>query len=306
MKFRVPTEILAVLLTAVLTLLAGWFLFRPPPIPLIKCESIEGHAPFVLKCISESRYASNIEWNFGDGTSDTDIESISHEYSEAGTYILKLKAWGAGSDETVKEIKVTDPTALDNPLTLNIKVVTTESRVITLTEEPVQYTKDDHPVVFASHSRQYIHRFNAPSGQKVIDVSFKSLSATRASVEKPVIRENGGSVEIRFRLTSGPQIDRYRGWLKGVMIIKLERVEPAEEFLAARNLMINNYGVYQVPTSFDIGSIRSIEISESNTNKVIASGKFDEIFFPSEKEYSLQLISSDGTTALHVNKVVSN
>ncbi|EMQ2878820.1 PKD domain-containing protein [Vibrio navarrensis] len=302
MLTKVPTEIWAVLLTAVLTVIGSWFFFRSPPIPIAKCESLEGDAPFTLNCISESRYAANISWEYGDGKSDQDIEDISHEYKEPGIYTLKLKAWGAGSDETTKEVRVNDPTALVRPLELDIRVVTKEDRVVTLTEEPVQYTKDDHPVLLAEHSRQYVHRFKAPSGHKIVDVSFKSISAARASVEKPIVRENGSYAEMRFTLTSGPQVDRYRGWLKGVMIIKLERIEPAQDFLVTKDLLVENYGVYPLPTSFDMSSVRSIEVSDSNSRKVIAAGSFNEVFFPSNENYSLQLKANDGNTSLYVAK----
>jgi len=303
MLSKIPKEVWVVITTIFLTLIGGWYFFRPPPIPVIKCDSYEGAAPFTLKCTSESQYAKHIEWDFGDSKTQSESEDIVHIYRRPGEYQLTLNVYGKGSDKKVRDIKVSDPDALKHPIRLNITARTAENKVVRVKEIPLQYTKDDHPVVFSEHSKSYTYKYQAPTGYKIEDVMFKTVSAARAQVNKPVIKGNDDLAEITFRLTSGPQLDQYRGWLKGSMIVKLGQIAPANKFTVVENLVVKNYGSYQLPTSIDSGSVDTIEITESGTSVVLASGQFGELFYPSGKEYSLKIVNTDGSTFLQVGRV---
>lgn len=82
----------------------------------------------------------------------------------------------------------------------------------------VSEIKDDHPVVLASHSRQYERTFSAEPGYRIVRADFVSNSANFASAGSPVVSEDRTRVSLRFTLTSGPLIDQYRGWLDGTVI----------------------------------------------------------------------------------------
>ncbi|MGL9620777.1 serine protease [Bradyrhizobium sp. BWC-3-1] len=77
----------------------------------------------------------------------------------------------------------------------------------------VDKTKDDHPVVFAEHSADYAEIFPAEPGYRITGCTWHVETANGASNIGCAI--NGGGAEVRFtyRLTSGPAVDRYRGWL---------------------------------------------------------------------------------------------
>ncbi|WP_409190640.1 serine protease [Bradyrhizobium sp. RDM4] len=77
----------------------------------------------------------------------------------------------------------------------------------------VDKTKDDHPVVFAEHSADYAETFPAEPGYRITGCTWHVETANGASNIGCAI--NGGGAEVRFtyNLTSGPAVDRYRGWL---------------------------------------------------------------------------------------------
>ena len=81
----------------------------------------------------------------------------------------------------------------------------------------ISVTKDDHPVLFAPHSRDYKEKFRAEPGYRIIDAKFYKLSANKEGSETVNILPGGLEVEIAFRLTSGPLFDQWRGWYTGTL-----------------------------------------------------------------------------------------
>ena len=105
------------------------------------------------------------------------------------------------------------PTAISAPpppRTLNLPDEQKQARLTLV--RTVEVTKDDHPVLLGTHSRRYRETVTAPAGYRVVDAEFTPWSATRA---KYSIERNDKEAVLAFELTSGPAVDRYRGWLKG-------------------------------------------------------------------------------------------
>jgi len=86
----------------------------------------------------------------------------------------------------------------------------------------VSETKDDHPVVLDSHSRNYEKTFQAEEGLIITKCSFTELSANHASDIICNILPGSHAAQLSFRLTSGPSIDRWRGWLAGTVVLTEE------------------------------------------------------------------------------------
>ena len=84
--------------------------------------------------------------------------------------------------------------------------------------------KDDHPVVFAPHTKDnYEKYFNALPGYKIVSAEVIKTSDSRASLEPLKISPDGTKVTLSFALTSGPLVDQYRGWLMGNIVTVQER-----------------------------------------------------------------------------------
>jgi hypothetical protein len=103
----------------------------------------------------------------------------------------------------------TNKAAVPNPTRIN--------RNYTISE-----TKDDHPVVLASHSRDYSKRFEAEPGYRVVACTFHAESANHSSDPVCNIGAGGNLADFTFRLESGPQFDRWRGWWAGIVTLSQE------------------------------------------------------------------------------------
>lgn len=81
-------------------------------------------------------------------------------------------------------------------------------------------TKDDHPVFFGSHSRVYSATFSAEPGYTIESCAWTAMSATRASDIRCDIVEDGVMANFSVQLTSGPAVDRWRGWWTGTISLE--------------------------------------------------------------------------------------
>ncbi|MGY8680459.1 serine protease [Bradyrhizobium sp. UFLA05-153] len=88
----------------------------------------------------------------------------------------------------------------------------------------VSETKDDHPVTFASHSRNYQSRFQAEPSYKIVACTPKAESANNAHDISCNIDSGGRSAVFAYRLESGPAMDRWRGWWAGYVTLRQERM----------------------------------------------------------------------------------
>jgi hypothetical protein len=86
----------------------------------------------------------------------------------------------------------------------------------------ISETKDDHPVVFASHSRDYAKRFEAEPGYRVVACTFQAESANHSSDPVCNVAPGGNSADFTFRLESGPLVDQWRGWWAGIVTLSQE------------------------------------------------------------------------------------
>jgi hypothetical protein len=93
----------------------------------------------------------------------------------------------------------------------------------------VSEMKDDHPVVFAAHARDYTTRFVAQDGYQITNTRFEADSANHVTKAPSFAVEAGGkAVVMTFTIESGPSVDRWRGWLSGNAIIEQQRVTGAK------------------------------------------------------------------------------
>lgn len=84
----------------------------------------------------------------------------------------------------------------------------------------ISRTKDDHPVLFGPHSRNYTTKYEAIDGYKITQCDLEAISANHASDVTCNVAGDGSVATLDFRLTSGPQIDRWRGWYHARVSLK--------------------------------------------------------------------------------------
>lgn len=88
----------------------------------------------------------------------------------------------------------------------------------------VSETKDDHPVVLDPHSRTYQRSFQAEPGYRITRCTWSGSSENHHSDLVCNIQPSSASALFSFRLTSGPAIDKWRGWLAGTITLEQERI----------------------------------------------------------------------------------
>lgn len=83
---------------------------------------------------------------------------------------------------------------------------------------------DIHESFTSETTRNYERIFEATPGFTIRSIDIIRNSATRVNNLRHEIIDGGKKVVIRFELSSGPQIDRYRGWLHADVIVVQERL----------------------------------------------------------------------------------
>lgn len=79
----------------------------------------------------------------------------------------------------------------------------------------VNEVNEEHPNLIGTHTRPYTLVFPAEPGYKIITAQVVKHSDTRVSEESITVSPDGRNARHQFKLTSGPAVDQYRGWLHG-------------------------------------------------------------------------------------------
>jgi len=290
----------------VVLLLAGavisYFIFRPSPLAFGRCEPINGSAPLSVVCYNQSNYYKNIIWDFGEegDRKIKDKDTVQHTYSSPGNYTISLYAHGQGASDPWKQlVKVKEVLALSSPFDVSIIAKTKDNAVVRNRNIQIDNTKDDHPSTFSDHTRGYSQAINAEPGYKITDVNFTEHSAARATHINSQIQNNGDSLTFSYSLTSGPAVDRYRGWLHGTLVIEEKRIEPGSEITLARDINIREPGSYTLSESVPLDSIKNIIVNSQN-GEAIASGNANEVIVLTDKQVAMFLIEENGKLLLRV------
>jgi hypothetical protein len=152
------------------------------------------------------------------------------------------------------------PTALSSPIGVSVIARTKENRVVESKVFQISQTKDDHPSALSDHSRTYTETFSADPGFRVVDATFRSSSAARAGDIKQNISPDGSKITFSYRLTSGPAVDRYRGWLRGDLVMKQEQLTPANSVTLGSEINITRFGTYALPVNLTLDSVQNVSI----------------------------------------------
>ena len=92
------------------------------------------------------------------------------------------------------------------------------------TKQAISQTLESHQEVFGKTTRKYELSFPARQGFRIVEAKFMESNATRVSDFSVEIEDEGQRAVVRFKLTSGPAVDRFRGWLHGNLVLTQEQV----------------------------------------------------------------------------------
>ncbi|MDB5531753.1 MAG: putative Serine protease do-like precursor [Hyphomicrobiales bacterium] len=109
------------------------------------------------------------------------------------------------------------PPAAGGPLAGDMQLPASGSRKQISRAFEIRQTKDDHAVV-GSTQREYRLKFQAEPGYTIAATKFQELSRNNGSTPQVTTSSDKKTVEVIFTLTSGPAIDRFRGWLAGTLV----------------------------------------------------------------------------------------
>lgn len=299
-------EHLGKLIVGIILLFVGagvsYYIFRPSPIAFARCEPLRGDAPLRIICDNESNYHRHVIWDFGeqDSSQIMDKDRVEHQYHSEGQYKVTLTAHGQGTpDHWERLIDVSVPAAVSNPIDVSVIAKTKEDKVVESKVFQISQTKDDHPSTFSDHSRTYTETFSADLGFKVVDAIFRSSSAARAGDITKNISPDGSEVAFSYRLTSGPAVDRYRGWLRGDLVIKQEQLTPADSVTLGAEISIENFGTYALPMSLSLDSVQNISILGEG-GETLAFGEPNGVLVSQSHGLAFSLIESGGQLFLKV------
>jgi hypothetical protein len=287
-------------ISAVLTVIGSYFLFRPDVYAQFSCRPDSGTAPLVIHCVNESMYAKEIVWDFGDGTRTRGQDTISHQYGSARgePFIVKLTAIGKGRDYVTREIHVQPPVVLGTAQRLSLHAVKASGVETTLKTCDISFTNDSHSSLLSESTRTYTAQCNADPGFKTTAARFVPVSQTRASVGEVIVSSDGTAATLSARITAGPQVDRYRGWLHGRLEVTQERPSPQSTFTLAKNLEVRTYGMYPLDKALPASSVDSVTMRIDNAETV--SLKPGQIFTASRSGAAYSLLEQGGRLYLNV------
>ena len=77
--------------------------------------------------------------------------------------------------------------------------------------------KDDHSSLLGPSRQIYSKEFAPEPGYKIVSYHFELASSSNGNVRSIDLLGNGEKIRIVYELRSGPAVDRWRGWLKGIL-----------------------------------------------------------------------------------------
>jgi hypothetical protein len=113
-----------------------------------------------------------------------------------------------------------------SPVAVLVRLLTADLTETATRVFPFNEVKVDHPVVLAPHSRNYKLRYEADPGFTFTEASLEIESQAHASQVQVEVVDGGSAIELAFTLESGPQVDRWRGWLVGRVVATRARTIP--------------------------------------------------------------------------------
>lgn len=157
--------------------------------------------------------------------------------SQAGVYLLTVQVMARGQqavDRAMLAIRIPTPAP-----SVDVDATPPVTRILATLRLPAssieQMREADLSASFSEHgllpqSRGFVRTvYRLEPNEEFVSASFRARSAANSSDVRVAYQPQSRSVTASFTLRSGPVIDRWRGWVSGVVAVRVRRTEAPRE-----------------------------------------------------------------------------
>lgn len=287
----------------------SYFAFRPEAHAAFSCRTYSGPAPLEVQCTNESLYARAVSWDFGDGSATSTAEgTATHTYAVPGEYQVTLAAIGRNTHSASRAVTVVGAppggdASIGAPLEVTIEASPTSDTLRRRVTFDLADTKSDHPSLTAASTRQFTRDFAAPAGYVFTDWRFVEHSANRAGELQLAPTPDGGTLQARYSLTSGPVLDQWRGWISGTIEAEVEKADAPRVLELASGLTLDREGRYQLGPQPALDALATVNVYDA-AGALLATGAPGQPLYLADRQLVLRLSQqADAETALQVYRL---
>ena len=278
------------------------------PLAYFTCDEVEDDAPLLVRCHDESENASGVRWDFGDGRGGDPVSvagaTTEHVYEAGGPYTIRLTAVGAGHDFYEREIWVHGPRRPGfTPFRVSLRAHTAEAVERTVKEIAVDEIKDDHRRWRRSVEIRALE-FAADDGFVIVDYEFDETAVNHFADRGYALADDGSKLVWNVELSCGPQLDSWRGWVRGTMTLIQERRIESQAVWLAEGLELSSEGVVRLASALLLDTVREIEVVDE-AGAVLASARPGQRLEIDSRGLGLDLEQHEGSLALKVERLES-
>lgn len=186
-----------------------------------------------------------------------------------GLHMLTVKVMSRGSaavDRSQLSVLVrVPPPPVPAAQRVQATVVTTQHTAEFERRATISQTLSEHGVLPTDRSYSRVVYRLAP-GERFIDARFEPRSAAHASAVHVGLDPGGTTVRARFSLRSGPFIDRYRAWLNGDVVVRVEVSQPGQAVeLPEADLPVPGKVVVPLPEGLAGAAVTQVRLRRPDT-----------------------------------------
>ena len=116
-----------------------------------------------------------------------------------------------------------------------------------------------------------------------------------------IVAENQRSAVMTFRLKSGAKVDRFRGWLRGKVVLTQEQIIESRSEPLPVVLDFTRFGRYELTTIEALNSSQIDDVTvKDREGKLLAHGNFGDILLSSDNRFELRLLADEGKLYLEL------
>ena len=162
-------------------------------------------------------------------------------------------------------------------------------------EVPIDYELNKHRHLARTTEKHYIQRFEAEPGFRITSAVLEPRSQHEVHSLELAVAEDKQSATLSFRLKSGPIVDRYRGWLRGKVVLTQETVIEASRRSFPVRLDSTVFGRYELASveGLDTSRIGGVTI-ETAEGKLFAHGDLGGPLLSTDDRYELRILADQG------------
>ena len=140
-----------------------------------------------------------------------------------------------------------------------VSLVATPHTSVVERRRALSQTLSEHGVLPTDrHYARTVYRL--AQGERFVDARFEPRSASHASDVRIAV-DQGGAVVARFSLRSGPFLDRYRGWINGDVVTRVEVSEAGRTIdLPEAELTVPGRVTLPLPPDLDAAAIAQVRV----------------------------------------------